>query len=222
LIVVKPLIAVAAAIATVVALHTTAAPSIATRPCFISVPAKFVISSGATVITAHPTPECRLSDMVDASWAVSPSNFGDQFLFNAGSASSSYTFLSSGDPVGVLHAIPTGASSRTGGTNDLTQNTPAYTVKYATWAYVGSSRAGTVVHVSGLIHQWSSNDMSAPSGRRVYLQRYHGGWQSMVSQLTNSSGRISFAFVQPAVVQYRLVVLETGTAWSGTSSSTFR
>lgn len=216
----KPLIAVAVAITTFAALLTTAAPSPAANSCSIIVPAKVVIASGSTVITAHPAQDCTLSDMVDASWAVSPSNFGDQFLFTAASFSSSYTFLSSGDRVGVVRADPTGASSATGATNDLTQNTVTYSVKYATWAYVASSRAGSVVHVNGLIHQWSSHNLSAPSGRRVYLQRYHGGWQSMVSQATNSAGRISFAFIQRAVVQYRLVVLETGVEWSGASGST--
>jgi hypothetical protein len=159
--------------------------------------------------------------MSDASWAVEPSHFGDQFLFTSGSTSSSYSFVSAAESVGVLLAVPTGASS-SGQTNDLSQNRPSYVVKYATWAFVTSSRTGTVVHVNGLIHQWSSHDLSAPSGRKVWLQRYHGGWQNMTSRVTNSLGRVSVGFVQRAIVQYRLVLAETATAWGAASGSTFR
>jgi hypothetical protein len=212
---------VAAVIATLVGLLVPTAPALAVSSCSIIVPAKVVISSGSTVITAHLGADCAASGMTDASWAVEPSHFGDQFLFTPGRASSSYSFISATEGVGVLLANATGAST-SGQTNDLSQNRPTYVVKYATWAYVGSSRAGAVLHISGLIHQWSSHDMSAPSGRKVWLQRYHGGWQNMTSQLTNSAGRVSFGFVQRAVVQYRLVLTETATAWGASSGSTWR
>jgi hypothetical protein len=222
LITLKPLLAAAAAITTFTALLTAAAPSVAAGSCSIIVPAKVSIKSAFTTITARPASDCAASDMGDASWVVSPSNFGDSFFFLASTLSDSYTFYSSIDRVGALRAVGTGASSSQG-FNDLSQNSPTFVVKYGTWAYVNSSRSGTVVHVGGLLHQWSSNDMISPSGRRVYLQRYTGGaWHNLVGQTSNSAGRVSFAFIQRVVCQYRLTVAESTTAWSAASSSTFR
>lgn len=203
-------------------LVAVAAPASAAGGCYISVPAHVSIKSGFTTITARPQSNCAASDMAFAEWNVSPSNFGNTFFFTNGSLNSNYTFYSSVDRVGVLTAVSAGASSSTG-VNDLAQNNPTFPVKYGTWAYVASTRSGTAVHIGGLIHQWTSNDLASPSGRRVFLQRYiNHAWQNMVSQLTISSGRISFGFIKSTVVQYRLTVTETGTAWSGASSSTFR
>jgi len=219
---IKPLSTVAVAIATVAALTTTATPAFATGSCSIILPANVSIASSRTIITGTPASDCAASDMSDASWDVSPSDWGDSFWFSAGSLSDSYTFMTGVDSVGVLHAVPTGASS-SGGINDLTQNNPAYVVKYATWAYVASSRVGSAVYINALVKNFSANDLVRGSARSVYLQRYIGGvWQNMLVRTTSSTGQFTVGFIQPKVFQYRLLVTETSSAWGGRSGSTFR
>lgn len=138
----KPLSAIVVAFGTLAALTTTSTPALAAGgSCSIVLPAKVQIYSPTTNITGRPGSDCAASDMSTATWDTSPSNLGDSFFFLAGSLNSSYTFFSGLDRVGVLRAVPTGASS-SGGYNDLTQNSPTYTVKYTTWAYVASSRSG--------------------------------------------------------------------------------
>jgi hypothetical protein len=224
---IKPLSAIATALTMFGALTMTAmtaAPAVAAPSCSISLPAKIYIASQTTVITAHPGSDCAASDMAVAIWNVSPSVFPDSFFFLAGSLNSSYTFYSSLDRVGVLHAVPAGASSSTGN-NDLTQNTPTYTVKYTTWAYVASSRAGSAVYINALIKNYSNSyaGFVRGSGRSVYLQRYlNGAWQTMLVRTANSTGQFTVGFIQPKVYQYRLMVTETSSAWGGRSGSTFR
>jgi len=218
---IKPVSAIAATIALFAALTTTAAPAVAAGSCSIFLPAKVQIASQTTVITALPGSDCGASGMSFAAWNVSPSTFGDSFLFSTGSLTSNYTFFSSLDQVGVLRAVPTGASSSE--LNDLTQNSPTFTVKYATWPYVSSSRSGRAVYINVLIHQWTRNDMASPGGRTVFLQRYlNGTWQNLVVRNTNSVGKITFGFVQTRVYQYRVRTTETSAAWGGYSGSTFR
>lgn len=190
--------------------------------CSILIPAKIAISSGSTVITAKPGADCANSDMDSAEWSVSPSSFGETFYFTGDSLNSSYTFYSSIDRVGALRAVGTGASSSVG-FNDLSQNTPNYTVKYATWVYSASSRAGRAVYVNGLIHQWSSDDLAVGAYRTSYLQRYlHGAWQTMLARKADAHGRFTVGFVQTTVYQYRWVTTEVNTAWNATSASTVR
>jgi hypothetical protein len=217
----KPLCAAVVAVATFAALVTAATPSAAAGTCSIVLPAKVSISSGSTVITGRRGLDCVASNMESASWTVSPSNFGDTFFFFGGAANASYTFYSNIDRIGPLRALGTDAWDS--GFNALQQNNPTFVVKYATWAYINTTRSGSHVHVGGLVHQWSSNDMGSPSGRKVWLQRYrNGAWQNMVSQLSNSSGKVSFGFVQSAVVQYRLAVTESSRGWSAASGSSIR
>jgi len=96
-------------------------------------------------------------------------------------------------------------------------------VKDATWAYVSSSRSGSAVYINSLIHQMTSNGMTSPAGRMVYLQRYlNGAWQNMVARTTSSGGKITFGFIQPKVYQYRVLTTETTSARGAYSGSTFR
>jgi hypothetical protein len=220
---IRQMIAVATAVVSFAGLAAALAPSAgAAGSCSILIPAKIAISSNTTVITGKPAADCAQSDMESADWSVSPSGFGDTFDFAAGSLSSSYTFYSSLDTVGTLRAVPTGASSSVG-FNDLTQNTPSYTVKYATWTYSASSRSGHAVYINGLIHQWSSEDLASGTGRKSYLQRYlHGTWQTMLSRTSDAQGKFTVGFIQNTVYQYRWTTTETGNAWGTTSASTVR
>lgn len=94
-------------------------------------------------------------------------------------------------------------------------------VKYNTWAYVGSSRSGRVVHINGLIKRNSSVGIVRSAGRAVYVQRHVGKvWQTMLLRTSNSAGRISVAFVQASAYQYRLSVAGTGTALGARSAVT--
>ena len=220
---IKPLSAIATALTMFGALTMTAAPAVAAGSCSISLPAKVYIASQTTVITAHAGSDCAASHMIDASWNVEPSNLGDFFWFSAGTLSDSYIFYSSLDRVGVLRAVP--ISALDSAFNDLTQNTPTYTVKYTTWAYVASSRAGSAVYINALIKNYSNSyaGLVRGAGRSVYLQRYlNGAWQTMLVRTANSTGQFTVGFIQPKVFQYRLIVTETSTAWSGRSGSTFR
>jgi len=224
---IKPLSAIATALTMFGALimtAMTAAPAVAAGSCSIILPAKVYIASSNTTITGRPGSDCAASDMSSASWNVSPSEWGDSFFFFTGTLSDSYTFMSSLDSVGVLRAVPAGASS-SGGYNDLTQNNPTYIVKYTTWAYVASSRAGSAVYINALIKNYSNSyaGLVRGSGRSVYLQRYlNGAWQTMLVRTANSTGQFTVGFIQPKVFQYRLIVTETSSAWGGRSGSTFR
>jgi len=216
---IKPLTCIAAALTTLAALTATAAPAVAAGSCSIILPARVQIASQYTVITAHPSSDCAASRNTDASWDVSPSRSGDFFSFGAGTLSSSYTFYSSWSTVGVLRAVATGATDSGG---YLSQNSPTYTVKYATWAYVASSRSGRAVHINALISN-SPSGMARGAGRPVSVQRYiHGAWQMILVRTTSSTGQFTVGFVQPRAYSYRLVAAETKTAWGALSATTVR
>jgi hypothetical protein len=219
---IKPLTCIAAALTTLAALTATAAPAVAAGSCSIILPARVQIASQYTVITAHPSSDCAASRSTDASWNVSPSRSGDFFSFGAGTLSSSYTFYSSWSTVGVLRAVATGATDSGG---YLSQNSPTYTVKYATWAYVASSRSGRAVHINALIKNYSNSPsgMARGAGRPVSVQRYiHGAWQTILVRTTSSTGQFTVGFVQPRAYSYRLVAAETKTAWGALSATTVR
>jgi hypothetical protein len=227
---IKALSAIAVALATLAALTTTtlatltttATPAVAAASCSIIVPAKVQISSQFTVITARPGPDCAASGNTDASWNVSPSRSGDFFAFAAGTVNSSYTFYSSWSRVGALRAVGTGATNSGG---YLTQNSPTYTVKYTTWAYVSSSRSGRAVRINGLIKNYSNSPagMVGGTGRPVYLQRCVGGvWHTVLLRTANSKGQLNFGLIQPKAYHYRLIAAETGTSWSARSATTSR
>ena len=202
------------------AFTATATSASAVGSCSIRVPSTVAIASHTTVITAYPGSDCAASGMSFATWDVSPSAFGDSFLFETGSLNSTYTFYSSLDNVGLMHAVPTGASS-TYGYNDLAQNSPAFVIKYATWAYSAHTRKGVAVYIHGLAEQWSSNDLAAGAGRTIYLQRYlRGAWQTILARTTTSTGQLTVGFIQTNVFQYRWVVPATGSAWGAYSAST--
>jgi hypothetical protein len=93
--------------------------------------------------------------------------------------------------------------------------------KYATGAYVASSRHGSATYINGRILRNSSVGVVPSAGRSVYLQRHVGGvWKTVLLRVSDSTGRTSFAFVQPLGYQYRLIVTGTGTAVSAISAVT--
>jgi hypothetical protein len=221
---IKPLSCVAVALTAFAALTATAtaAPAVGSRSCSIILPAKVQIASDYTVITAHPGADCAKSGNTDASWNVSPSRSGDFFSFAARTLSSSYTFYSSWSTVGVLRAVGTGATDSGG---YLSQNSPTYTVKYATWAYVASSRSGRAVYINTLIKNYSNSPSGIVRGARrlVSVQRYvRGAWHTILVHATNSTGQFTVGFVQPRAYSYRLLAAETTTAWGARSATTVR
>ena len=158
---------------------------------------------------------------------------------NGGAAITKYTVTASpggrtATTTGATQATVTGLTNGTAytftvsatnvaGTSAPSPASAVTTFKFATWAYVASSRSGGAVTINGLIHQWTTAGMTSPAGRVVFLQRYiHGTWQNMVGRTTSSAGRITIGFMQPTVCQYRLIAAETRTAWAGQSASTFR
>lgn len=186
--------------------------------CSIVVPAKVSVKASTTPITAHVGSNCIANHMSDASWQVSPVALF--YFFDSTVHTDTEFFYSFIDSVGPQRAYGQGAYDSN--FDGMTQNNPAFTIKYGTWVYISSTRKGSAVYINALVHQWSSNDLISPSGRRVYLQRYiHGSWQSMLSRLT-IAGKFTVGFIQPTVYQYRLLATESGTAWGGTSASTFR
>jgi hypothetical protein len=94
-------------------------------------------------------------------------------------------------------------------------------VKYTTAAYVASSRHGTAVYINGVVDRNSAVGVVRSAGRSVYLQRHVGSaWRTILLHLSNSTGRISFGFVQPGAYQYRLIVAGTSTVSSARSAVT--
>jgi Domain of unknown function (DUF1906)/Fibronectin type III domain len=192
-------------------------------------------SAGVTPRTVPGAPSAVSASAADASAAVSwtaPSS-------NGGAAITKYTVTASpggrsATTTGATQATVTGLTNGTAytftvsatnvaGTSPASPASTVVTFKFATWAYVASSRSGGAVTINGLIHQWTTAGMTSPAGRVVFLQRYiHGAWQNMVGRTTNSVGRITIGFMQPTVCQYRLIAAETSTAWAGHSASTFR
>lgn len=213
-----------AALAAFAAVSVAAVPAHAAGTCSVLVPAKVYISSGTTVITARPGSDCSAAGMESASWAISPSDYGDSFDFYNGSLSSTYTFYTDLDRLGTHHAVPTGASS-SNGFNDIAQNSPSFVIKYRSYAYASSARSGTRVHVHGLIRRWSNNGLIAPSGRTVYLQRYSAGaWHTLsgYSRTTDAAGHVEYYFTQASAYHYRVYALESSYVWGTNSASTYR
>jgi len=218
---IKPLSVIATTIAMFAALTMTATPAVAAGSCSIIVPAKVQIDRPYKVITATLGSDCAASSEVYASWDVVHTWYGwnNLFIFDA-KESSSLDFYD-WEHVGTYDVRP--SSAWDADYNELTQNTRTMVVKYTTWSYTASSRAGNAVYINALIKNWSSNDLVRGSGRTVYLQRYIGGvWQNMLARTANSTGQFTVGFIQPKVYQYRLVATETSTAWSGNSASTTR
>ena len=194
-----------------------------------------VASAVVTPRTVPGAPSAVSASAADASAAVSwtaPTS-------NGGAAITGYTVTASpggrtATTTGATQATVTGLTNGTAytftvsatnvaGTSAPSPASAVTTFKFATWAYVASSRSGGAVTINGLIHQWTTAGMTSPAGRVVFLQRYiHGTWQNMVGRTTSSAGRITIGFMQPTVCQYRLIAAETSTAWAGQSASTFR
>ena len=193
---------------------TTAAHAVGT--CSVAIPAKVSVKAVQTTITARLKADCAASDMDSADWgAGQPLIWG----FSSSNSSATATYYAT-MPLGARRAVGQGAVDSGG--NSLTQNTVSFVIKNGTWAYSASSRRGKIVYVHGLVHQWDLSTLDAPSGRKVYLQRYiHGGWQTMLSR-TTVGGQVTVGFVQTAVHQYRWTVAESTQAWAATSASTFR
>lgn len=98
--------------------------------------------------------------------------------------------------------------------------TPPVNGKYRSYAYIAASRHGSIVYVNGLVKQDYSTGLINSHGRTVYLQRkVNGAWQSMLSRVTDWSGRFTVGFVSVVSYQYRLVVTANSGAW-GTASGT--
>jgi hypothetical protein len=100
----------------------------------------------------------------------------------------------------------------------LASAAPPVNGKYRSYAYIAASRHGTAVYINGLVKQDYSTGLINSHGRTVYLQRkLNGAWQSMLSRVTNWSGRFTVGFISVVSYQYRLVVIASGSAW-GTAS----
>ncbi len=109
--------------------------------------------------------------------------------------------------------------------NGVAWTPTSVTLKYASYDYVASTRVGKVVYINGLLRSYSNGfrPIVAGTGRVQYLQRYvRGGWQTVLARTANSAGRFAVGFIQPNVFQYRLVSLDTPTAWGAISASTVR
>ena len=113
-----------------------------------------------------------------------------------------------------------------GGTAALNWIPTATTVKFASYAYIATSRSGSAVYVNGLIKNYAGGarpGLVRGAGRVVYLQRYlPSGWQTMLSRTATSTGQISVGFIATTRLQYRLVVSETSAAWHAISVSSLR
>ena len=129
------------------------------------------------------------------------------------------------DKPGKYTTVPDGSGYSDGGTGTVAWIPTSTTFKYATWSYIVSSRVGSAVYLNTLVHQYSSswNGVASGVGRVSFLQRYNAGtWQNLLSRTGNSTGRWTVGFIQSKVFQYRIVTLESGTAWAASSGSTFR
>ena len=87
--------------------------------------------------------------------------------------------------------------------------------------YIASSRAGRAVYINGLVKQWGTTSVVPAPNRTIWLQRYiNGGWQRMLSRVTNSSGRVTVGFVSTTARPYRWCVIASGTAAAITTGTT--
>ena len=79
-------------------------------------------------------------------------------------------------------------------------------------AYIAVTRQGSAVYVNSLVKQYSTAWSAAPA-RTVYVQRLlASGWQTILSRMTNSIGRITVGFIQPNRFTYRVYVGPTSSA----------
>jgi hypothetical protein len=102
----------------------------------------------------------------------------------------------------------------------LASAAPPVNGKYRSYAYIAASRHGASVYINALVHQDYSTGLISSHGRTVYLQRnLNGSWQTMLSRVTNWSGRFTVGFTSVVSYPYRLVVTASGSAWGTTSGS---
>lgn len=89
---------------------------------------------------------------------------------------------------------------------------------------IASSRVHSAVYINGLVQQRAPLATIVRGARRTaYLQRYlAGSWQNVLYRVTDQLGRMAVGFIQPAVFQYRWVLLATRNAKGAVSGSTFR
>jgi hypothetical protein len=89
---------------------------------------------------------------------------------------------------------------------------------------IASSRVRTAVYVNGLVQQRAPlAELVRGAGRTAFLQRHlAGGWQNVLSRVTDQQGRLAVGFIQSTVFQYRWVLVAAQNARAAISGSTFR
>jgi hypothetical protein len=212
----------ALALTFIVGLGTSDALAAGSCSASARLPARVAIDRSDVLVTAPVVTNC--SNYLASAYLNGPSGSLDYLVYDDTTPTQTIDFYASFDKIGAYSTVfDTGYSA--GGAGGVTWTSSSITYKYATWSYIASSRAGTAVYINTLIHQYSNsyNGMASGVGRVSYLQRYIGGtWQNVIARTGNSTGRWTVGFIQPKVYQYRIVTVETGTAWSASSASTFR
>ncbi|MEO6699874.1 MAG: S8 family serine peptidase [Jatrophihabitantaceae bacterium] len=190
-------------------------------PASTTLPAKLTIDRPDVAFALSVSTTC--THYVVLAGLVSGSTVLDNLFWQDTASTRSSHFYARDDVVGRYTTKLNGGVADQGKVS--WSGTSAVTIKYATWDYVASTRAGAAVYINGLLKNYSNTaaGLVHPTGRLMYLQRYlNGGWQTMLSRAANSAGKMTVGFIQTKVYQYRLVTVESATAWSGTSASTFR
>ncbi|HEY2043018.1 MAG TPA: hypothetical protein VGH11_10110, partial [Jatrophihabitans sp.] len=186
-------------------------------------PATVSISRATTTIPAPVATTCSnysaTAFLQNGSTVLGPVQYQ-----SPGASTTGLTFNARINPVGTYRTnLDNGYAN--GGTQTLNWTSTATAVKYATYPHVFSARRGRIVYLYALVKQYSSapQGIIAATRRVTYLQRYtNRRWQNLLARTTNAAGAFAVALTQPHAYPYRLVTIESSTAWTGISATTLR
>ena len=218
--------ALAVIAASLLPLTVVAAPSAqAASSCNISVPSKVAISSHYREIKGTFSAGCRYGAEY-AFWSVIHPTQGamDGFWFDPGMTSETLDWYD-WNPKGVYTVRGDGAYDLD--YDPMAQNSPKMTVKLGSRLYVGTSRSGSVVTISGSASRYSTyyGTFRPWSGKSVTLQSKSCSscsWKYVTSASTNRYGKVTIKRSASTARYWRLRTTDDSTTFGHTSATSKR
>lgn len=200
-----------------------AAPSAdAAAECYLHAPSKVSISRPYTQIPLRASGACSYGF---AAWDGVHSYYGPQLFAYFDGTSTDNEPIYDWEYMGRYVWQPSGAYGQD--YDELTQNSPSTTIKYASWSYIGTARSGSKVTLKAQVNKYSadaSRQVPYNSARLVFQMRAVGAsnWHTVATRTADSRGKASVTYTQSAKRQYRVATTEIGSLWGSNSSTATR